>query len=33
MSFSLGADVLSNAARQVAAHLDLVRESYDRRES
>ena len=33
MIFSLGADVLSNAARQVAARLDVVCESYDRRES
>ena len=33
MSFSLGADALSYDARQVAARLDVVRESYDRRES
>jgi hypothetical protein len=32
MSFSLGADALSYDARQVAARLDVVRESYDRRE-
>jgi hypothetical protein len=32
MSFSLGADALSYDARQVAARLDIVRESSDRRE-
>ena len=32
MSFSLGADALWYDARQVAARLDVVRESYDRRE-
>jgi hypothetical protein len=29
MSFSLGADALLYDARQVAARLDVVRESYD----
>jgi hypothetical protein len=29
MSFSRGADALWRAARQVAARLDVVRESYD----
>jgi hypothetical protein len=32
MSFLLGADALSYNAGQVAARLDVVRESYDRRE-
>jgi len=32
MSFSLGADALSYGARQIAARLDVVRESYNRRE-
>ena len=32
MSFWLGADALWYDARQVAARLDVVRESYDRRE-
>jgi hypothetical protein len=32
MSFSLGADALSYDARQVADRLDVVRDSYDRRE-
>ena len=33
MSFSLGADALSYAARQVVVRLDVAPESYDQRES